>query len=128
MKIKNLVLSIFALAASNSLMGVTVTADSGGFSQAIVDSANIPIPIGEGFISVGYFSTFTSGTNFGTLTGADIAGDFNSFGSSFQFGSTGFPGFYQEVVDGGRVGSSSGFLGQNVFTVIGNASTTGRFD
>lgn len=124
MKSKLSFLFLVVIAQQNS-SAVIVTADSGGFSQAIVNSANLPIPISEGFISVGYFATYNASTNFGNLSGLDLAADFVSFGSSFQFGGTGFDGFYSSAVNGGRIDASSSFLGRNVVTLIGNRATLG---
>lgn len=119
---KSKIIALTLLASANAY-AVVVTVDSGGFTQAVVNSANTPIPVGGGWVGVGFFSTYSAGTDFSQLSGADLAADFVLFGPSFAFGGTGFDGFFSGVVDGGRVGASSPFLGQNLFTVTGNAST-----
>jgi hypothetical protein len=120
MKIK-LIAAIVAI--TSPVYGVVVTLDSGGFSQAVVDTTNTAIPVGGGFIAVGFFSTYTSSTIFSDLSGSQLEADFNVFGPSQVFAGVGFEGFYALSVDGGRVGASSPFLNKTLITLIGNGST-----
>jgi hypothetical protein len=51
---KTKLIAIF-VATCAPAFGVVVTLDSGGFSQAVVDTSNTPVPANGGIIAVGYF-------------------------------------------------------------------------
>lgn len=94
--------------------------------RAIIDNGNNFIALGAGSLAVGYFDTFTVGADFTGANRNELLTDFQQFSTttqSFQNASNAVGFFDVEFSD--TVGAGSPFIGETLYTVIGNAATLG---
>lgn len=109
------VTSLIGMASSQAVI-VTVAS---GFTNAVVDSTGTPIANGTGYVAVGFFSTI-SDDMLASSSATELAAAFQVFGDSSSVGLSGIDGFYEFNASGGRVDSTSSFLGETAYTIIGN--------